>query len=215
MRVIAYTAIFGTADAVKVPIMADPDVEHLCFTDGPDAPAPYETIRIPSTEARPHLSARRIKILAEHPRLRRADALVWHDSSYRLIRPLRWAARRLAGADLVAMRHARRDKLEDEAMAIARYRYVTSDRAAELVAGYRAEGFDVEGLSSSGLLGFRISPIVEAFRALWWAEALKWGGRDQGSMDYAAWKVGAKIAYVKGNHRANPYAAWRQPEGVA
>ncbi len=207
-----YTAVFGpSTERVRTPAVVEPGVRYLCFTDGDPAPAPYETVQTPSTEAKPHLSARRVKILAEHPSLAHG-ALLWHDASYRLLRGPRWVERRLAGGcDLAAMRHARRTRIEEEALAIARYGYVTSDRAVALVAGYRAEGFAGEGLSSSGLMGFRSSPAVSAFRRRWWEEALAWGGRDQGSMDYAAWASGCRIGYVKGNHRANPYAAWRQP----
>ncbi|MES2341726.1 MAG: hypothetical protein V4597_08610 [Pseudomonadota bacterium] len=216
MIVVVYTAAFGTTDQVRAPLVVDPDAEYLCFTDGPLAPAPYETIRMAGPGPTPFLSAKRIKILADHRRLEAADLLVWHDASYKLLRTVRWAVRRLAECDLVAMRHARRDRIEDEALAIARYRYVTSSRAEALVAGYRAEGFDLEGLSSGGLIGSRASAVAAAFRATWWAEALKWAGRDQGCLDYSAWKAGARIGYVKGNHRANPYAAWRQPgEAVA
>lgn len=215
MRLAVYTATFGETHPVLVPAFVEPSVRYLCFTDGrQSAPAPYENVLAPTWDHPPHLAARRIKVLAEPLVLRSYDALLWHDSSYRLSRSPSWAVRALADGDLAAMRHARRDRLEDEAMSIARYRYVTSTEADAHVARYRAEGFDVPGLSSSGLLALRRSPAVSAFRRIWWEELLKWGGRDQGSLDYAAWKAGLRIHYVKGNHRSNPYAAWR-PEATA
>ncbi len=207
MKIVVFTAAIGETHAVRAPIVVDPEAEYLCFSDRPPV-APYEWIRVPASD-QPMLDARQIKILANHPRLRLADATLWHDASYMLTRNLDWLRKALATADAAAMRHARRSCIEDESMLIARYGYVTSDQAIAHVERYRAAGFADHVLTASGLLGRRVSPAVDRFNALWWGEAQQWAGRDQGSIDYAAWAAGVRIQHVKGTVRANKYAGWR------
>lgn len=206
---IVYTAAIGETDTVQAPTVVDPDVRYLCFTDRP-CPSPYERIAVPtSTDGTP--SSRVFKVLAMHPLLRDAAITVWHDASYRLLTDLSWARRAMASADLATMRHPRRDRIEEEAVAISRYRYVTIQRALELVQEYRAAGFLGKTLSSAGLIVRKISPVVAEFNARWFEEVQRWGWRDQASFDYAAWCAGATVQHLSGVVRHNPYAEWRVP----
>jgi hypothetical protein len=211
MSLVVFTARIGDTEPVRAPRVVAAGVRYLCFSDRPqDIPPPYQWVRVPAT-ASPRDASRRIKILAEYPVLLAASATLWHDASYQLWRDPRWAERRLLRDDLVALRH-RRACLEDEAVLIARYGYVTAEHAAATVARYRAEGFDGLRVTSGGLLGRRTSPAVRAFNRDWWKESQGvWGGRDQGSLDYCAWKRGLSIGYVQGSIRENRYAGWRVP----
>ncbi len=185
MTSIVYTARMGQTDALLAPLVIDPAARYLCFSDQPCAVAPYEWVQIEPT-ADPRMAARRFKVLADHPLLTAADVTLWHDASYRLQADLGWATKRLAVADIVAMRHPRRFNIEQEAIAIARYGYLPVATAEQYVAGYRAEGFLENILTCSGLLARGPSESVRAFNAAWWAEVLRWNGRDQASTDYAA-----------------------------
>lgn len=215
MRIVAYTARFGDTDALRPPTVIDPRVRYLCFSDTPCSVEPYEWIRMPRA-ADPRLAARRLKVLADHPLLTATRLTVWHDASYA------WTVspRVLCGpvpddAEVFAMQHPRRFQIEQEAIAIARYGYLPIEVAEAYVAGYRAEGFMVDVLTASGLLGRRRTARTAAFNAHWWAEVLRWKGRDQGSIDYAAWKAGLSIHHVPGTIRENPYASWRPSEVVS
>jgi len=207
MRLIVYTAAIGETDAVRPPVVVDPSVRYLCFSDRP-CPEPYEWVRVP-TEADGTPASRRIKVLADHPLLREADATFWHDASFRLLGNLDWVLRGLETADVVALRHPRRQTIEAEGVAIARYGYVTTTEAAVLVEGYRAAGYVDIALTFGGLIGRRGSPTVQAFNRAWWVEVQRWRFRDQASLGYAAWLAGASIAYVPGTPRDNPFAVWR------
>ncbi len=209
MRIVVFTAAIGETEPVRPPLVVHQGAEYLCFSDRPCV-APYEWIKVPRS-TRPMWDARKIKILADHPRLRAADVTLWHDASYRLNRHLLWVTRGLAEADLTALRHARRTRIEEEALCIARYGYLTSDQALAHVARYRAAGFLDDVLTCSGLLGRRISAEVDYFNRLWWDEAQQWGGRDQASIDYAAWASGLRVHHVPGTVRTNKYARWRMP----
>jgi len=210
MTLVVFTAVIGETEPLRAPRVVAPWVRYLCFSDRPCTVEPYEWIPVPATTAARQAS-RRIKILAEHPILRAASATLWHDASYQLWRDPSWAARRLLRDDLVALKHGR-VSLEAEAVLIARYGYVTEDEATSTVARYRTEGFDRGGLTSGGLLGRRTTSTVQAFNRLWWEESQRvWGGRDQGSLDYCAWKAGVSIGYVQGRIKENRYAGWRIP----
>ncbi|MEO8678156.1 MAG: hypothetical protein ABI665_03865 [Vicinamibacterales bacterium] len=208
MRLIVYTAaIGGETDTVQAPDVIDPTVRYLCFSDRPCV-APYEWLEVP-TPADGSLPSRRVKVLADHPALQDADATLWHDASYRLTGSLQWAIEGFERADIVAMRHPKRTRIEEEAVAIARWGYVTVAEALRVVREYRLAGFVSDALTSAGLLGRRCSAAMTRLNATWWQEVQRWRGRDQASFDYAAWVAGVTVGYVPGTVRQNPYAAWR------
>lgn len=213
MRLIVYTAAIGETDAVRVPAVIDPSVRYLCFSDKP-CPEPYEWIRVPTTDDGTPAS-RRVKVLAEHPELDGAEATFWHDASFRLTSDLQWVKSAMDTADVVALRHPRRNTIEAEGVAIARYGYVTTAEAASLTAGYRSDGYSDSGLTFGGLIGRRQSVTVRGFNRFWWAEVMRWRFRDQASLGYAAWRASAGISYVPGTPRQNPYAEWRVRNPVA
>lgn len=213
MKIVVYTARFGDTDVLRAPDAIDPRVQYLCFSDAPDVVAPYELIRMPRAE-NPRMAARRVKILADHPLLRSARVTIWHDASYAWKTSPRFFCGLSDGAPIFALHHPRRFKVEQEAIAIARYGYVPLDVAQAYVAAYRADGFTADVLTASGLLGRRASACTDAFNAYWWAEVQRWNGRDQASIDYAAWKAGVSILHLPGAIKGNPYAQWRSDEAV-
>lgn len=204
---VVFTAALGETDTVRAPLAVDPAVRYLCFSERP-AVAPYEWIRTDPTD-HPQMAARRIKILADHPVLQAADLTLWHDASYMLTRTLRWLGKGLADWDLLALRHPRRARIEDEAVAIARYGYLAPDAAQAHVARYRSAGFTENVVTTSGLMGRRVSPLVSAFNTVWWSEVEQWNGRDQGSIDFSAWRAGLRVRHMDGTVRHNKYAVWR------
>lgn len=214
MKIVTYTARFGETDALRPPAISDPRVRYLCFSDRPCQVPPYEWIRMPPAPD-PRMAARRLKVLADHPLLTSARVTVWHDASYAWTDSPRamWGAVP-DDAEVFALHHPRRYQIEQEAAAIARYGYLPLGEAEAYVAGYRAEGFTADVLTASGLLGRRRTARTDAFNALWWSEVLRWRGRDQGSLDYAAWKSGVTIHHAPGTIRKNTYASWRPSEAV-
>lgn len=212
MRVLVFTAALGQTDTVRAPRVVDPQAEYVCFSDRPCV-APYEWVPVP-TSSTPMLDARRLKILADHPRLAGADVTFWHDASYRLRRNLQWLRRAMRQADLAALRHPRRSLIEIEALIIAKYGYLSADAARAHVARYRAAGFLAQVLTATGLLARRLSAAVTTFNETWWIEAQQWSGRDQTSVDYAAWVAGLQFTHLPGTIRANRMAEWRHAEAV-
>lgn len=208
-----YTVAIGAdTDVVQAPEWVDSTVRYVCFSDR-SCPAPYEWIDVP-TEVDGTPASRRYKVFANHPVLEAADATLYHDASYRLRGSLDWLRAGLLDADLVAMRHPRRTLIEDEAVQIARYGYVTVEEGRQLVAEYRAAGYLGVTITSAGLLGRRQSEKMRRFNVIWWAQIQRWRYRDQASVDYAAWLAGLVTEHVPGSIRDNRYAVWRQPVEV-
>lgn len=208
MSLIVYTAALGETDAVQAPEVVHPGVRYLCFSDRP-CPAPYEWIHAEPTD-HPALASRVFKVRADHPRLLGASMTLWHDAAYRLIGTLDWVTQVLQRAELAGMAHHRHTRIEDEAIAIADRGFIRVRRAWKIVCQYRAAGFAGEtAVTMGGLLARRVCPKVQQFSALWWREVERWQGRDQASLDYAAWRAGISVAHLSGWLRQNPYAAWR------
>lgn len=214
MRLVVYTARFGETDALRPPCVINPDVEYLCFSDAPCAVTPYQWIPMPSSET-PRLAARQIKVLADHPALADAEVTLWHDASYQLTADPSWVRTVLAHAEVAALAHPRRVQIEQEALAIARYGYVSVYQARAYVARYRAAGFTDDVLTASGLLARRQTATTRRFAAIWWKEVRRWNGRDQASINYAAWRAGLRIHHLSGLIRHNAYAIWRSPDEEA
>ncbi len=206
MTVTVFTAALGTTDTVRAPLEVDPAVRYLCFSDRPVV-QPYEWIQTEPTDD-PRSASRKLKILADHDELQ-ADLTLWHDASYQLHRALSWVRDGLKNADMVALRHPRRNRIEDEAPIVAKYGYLTIDLALAHVARYRDEGFTENVLTSGGLLARRVSAKMQRFNTVWWGEVQQWGGRDQASLDYSAWREHVRILHLHGTVRLNAYAGWR------
>ncbi len=208
MRVVVFTCMVGDTDVLKRPTVFNRQVRYVCFTDRPQVVAPYELVPIPTGE-NPRLTSRRIKILANHPRLGRADVTVWHDAAFRMDSdPVRVATTVLTDSNMVAFKHPHRTQIEDEAIAIHRLGLHPMDTMQAQIASYRAEGFRQQHITSTGLCFRRRTPRIEAFNARWWAEVERWGWRDQMSVDYAMWKAGVQATYIPGHYRDNRYAKW-------
>jgi hypothetical protein len=205
---VVFTAVIGLTEPLRAPRVVAPRVRYLCFSDAPCDVPPYEWIPVPETDE-PRKVSRQIKILADHPILRAADMTLWHDASYQLRRDPAWVVRRLHKTDVVALRH-QRESLEEEARRVARYGYVELDAALATVARYRQAGFDPHHLTAGGLLGRRTTDAVRRFNELWWKESQTyWGGRDQPSLNFCAWKAGVTVGHVHGRIKKNVYAGWR------
>jgi len=211
MTLTVFTAVVGRTDQLKLPTVVNPSARYVCFSDRPQAVAPYKCVPVDAAEIGPRLLSRRLKILADHPALGDPDVVLWHDAAFRMrVDPLALAAKAFAGdaVDMVAFIHPHRSQIEDEAVAIAGHGWIPKAVLDRQVATYRGEGFTQTAITSTGFSLRQMTPRVRAFNRLWWNEVARWGWRDQMSVDYAAWKTGLRTAYIPGHYRDNPYAQW-------
>jgi hypothetical protein len=209
MTVIVFTCILGDTDPLR-PCRKVPGVRYLCFADRAMHVPPYEIIPVDAGPIGPQLASRRLKILADHPELEACDVTLWHDAAYQLnCNPQTLAESSLKDHDVVAMRHPHRDRIEDEAAAIAKLGYMPASVVQRQVAAYRAAGFtDQRTITSTGFCFRRKTPQVEAWQEAWWREVAAWGYRDQMSVDFALWQTGLTVHYIPGHYKDNPHAKW-------
>lgn len=212
MGVVVYTAAIGPrTDLVRPPLVVDRKARYICFSDRPVHVPPYEWIAVPSADD-PRLASRSYKVLADHPALGNDAHLLWHDASYQLLRDCDWVRDNLSHCvDLVAFRHAKKKRtLECEARKLVTYGYLDQQTAKAHVTRYRDAGFvRNDPVTCGGLIARRRSTRMTAFNQLWWKELQLWGGRDQTSLDYAAWVAGIVLGRLEGKVKLNDYAQWR------
>ena len=206
-----YTAILGKTDQLKAPAIINSAVRYVCFTDQPLQPvAPYELVMIPPCDGTARMLSRRIKILSDHPALGNPQVSLWHDAAFRLlVDPVQMLKYIQRGAEMVALQHPHRDRIEDEATAVAGWGWMPADVLQRQVAEYRTAGFAQQSrITSTGICLRRLNDRVRAFNECWWAEVARWGWRDQMCVDYALWKQDVRVEYMQGHYRVNPYAKW-------
>lgn len=209
MKLVVFTSVLGNTDPLRVPTHVGRNVTYYCFCDRPmTRTGPYRAIPYP-VGASPALASRALKIRMDHPLLRDADVVLWHDAAFQLhTDPVAVANALLGDADMVAFRHPHRNQIAEEAEVIGRLGYAPAEVLAAQVQTYHDEGFTQTAITSTGYSLRRRTPRVEAFNALWWEEVSRWSYRDQMSVDYAIWKTGLHVTYIPGHYRDNPFATW-------
>ena len=214
MRVTVFTTVLGLTDPLRPPRNVNKQARYLVFADQRVQVAPYECIRIPPTDRqRSRLMSRMIKILADHPAMHDSDFILWHDAAFQLhCDPVALTAAMPDDIEMVAFRHPHRNTIEEEAKAIAKLGYVTTDVLEKQVQDYKAEGFPPQQMiSSTGFSIRRCTEHVKTFNQVWWQEVRDRCWRDQMSVDYAIWKTGLRAEYIPGHYRDNPHARWFSP----
>lgn len=206
MNLVVYTALIGPGWKLHDPAVIEDGVRYVAFTDHDHRSSVWEIVRV-TTNGDPRIQSRLLKtkpwLLFPH-----ADASLWLDSKFRLaIEPRRWAEGWLHMWDFVALRHPDRDRIEDEAQAIAQLGKAPLAQVEAQVNRYRGKGWtDQKAITSTGLCLRRHSKTVIDHGNLWWDEIREHGWRDQMSVDYCAWETGLRIGYFPGHYRDNPYA---------
>lgn len=213
MTVTVFTCTVGKTDPVRPPTVKTHNVRYVCFSDRPSSPSPYEHVPVPTQAdlSSERLLSRQLKIRADMPELGESDVSLWHDAAYQLkSNPIDVAIRHLTDdLDMVAFKHPHRSLIEDEAVAIDKWKYVPLEQMRDQVKTYRTAGFVKQtAITSTGFCLRRTTPDVAVFNQLWWQEVARWGWRDQMSVDYAIWKTGIRVGYLPGHYRDNPYATW-------
>lgn len=201
--IVAYTAIFGESDSLK---QAPPADRAICFTDVP--PAHYLGWEIVRHEhaGRPRVAARILKMT---PHLLFPDAVgsVWVDGSIKITnwQLLMWDAQ---PHEIACLAHPDRSSCYDEGRTVIRLERANPSSVGDALELYRAEHFEPETLSTTGLLYRKHTHRVQSFNEMWRQHLDRYGINDQVHIDYCAWKTGVPIGYLQGHYRDNPYAAY-------
>ena len=223
MRVCLYTAIAGGYDDLKAQPEQTIPCDFVCFTDEPPSAvvAPWRVVPLP------RVAGGSANLRAKLPKVRPHEAFaglggapydvtIWIDGSIQILRPafaetLVEAARETG---IAVLRHSARDCIYDEAVAAldpkTRHKYVGMPMS-EQVERYRVDGYpEHNGLMLGGLVARAMGdPLVRAVGDAWWAEIERWSERDQLSLPYVLWKLGAGVRVVDIDVWDNPlFEVW-------
>lgn len=191
-RIVAFTAIAGNYDTLRIPRMLDPEIDYVCFSDTPRSDLGLFEIRpLPYRHADPVRAARFVKT---HPHLLFPDhdIAIWMDATVIIASDMKPLVARLVAANGVAggIPHPRRHDIYDEAYLCARARKDDLVTIAAQVARYLATGVP-NGLavpdSSFMIWNLRhaaAAPVLDS----WWSEIETGSRRDQISISYAFWR---------------------------
>lgn len=193
-RIVAFTAIAGNYDTLRVPRMLDPDIDYVCFSDTPRSDLGVFEIRpLPHRDADPVRAARFVKT---HPHLLfpHHDIAIWMDATIVIASDLKPLIARVIAADAAVggTPHPRRHDVYDEAYHCARCRKDDLVTISAQAARYLAAGVP-KGLAVSDT-SFMIWNLRHAAAAgvldSWWSEIESGSRRDQISFNVALWRRG-------------------------
>lgn len=189
-QITVYTAIFGSYDNLLEPVLVNPNVRYICFTDNENITSDiWEVHCVKRQYECPIIESRMYKIL---PHLFIEDEYsIWVDANIRLlVDPLQYVNCYLGNNDFLLVPHGERDCIyEEAAICITLHRASTKDLVNQMKA-YMDEGCPEHvGLFWGGMLVRRHHAAqIKNFDELWWKEFLTYSKRDQVSLGYLLWK---------------------------
>lgn len=202
MEVLVYTAIIGGCDTLK---KAPSGVRCVCFTDSLGLPreAGWEIRLLSMSTESPRLQSRRLRCQPDllFPA---ADVFVWLDASceFRGFSELLVDAKDM---EMAALAHPDRHNCKAESETCVKMGYRPRSVHDAQMAEFRAAGYAFRGLTAGHMTWRKNTARVAKFGEAWWDQILRYGARDQCSVDYCAWSVGLNITHLTGTYRRNPY----------
>jgi len=209
MNLCVFTTVIGEeTDPLRKPKLINSNVDYLCFTDQPIESKGWRIIPTESGDDS-CLRSRRIKILANEV-WDNFDASIWIDAAFELcVDPVLIVERWLYHADMLALKHPDRTRIDAEADEIIRLGKAPCEKVQNQVREYRDFSQSQQFITCTGLCARRHAPRVRRFCKTWWHELCRFGHcRDQMSVDYAASICEIDIKHIEGHYRDNPYARW-------
>jgi Protein of unknown function (DUF616) len=209
LRKVVYTCVTDSYDRVLAPLVVEPDVDYVVFSDRADqqVPAPWQLRTILRRERNARMTARWHKL---HPHMLFSDheLSLYVDSNIALKAPVgALAEQMLAGAPIALFRHPERNCPYREAEVVARHR-LDSDAIVEAqMTYYRAKGFPAgSGLHNSGVMFRRhADPVLAGFLEDWWRQLKIFSHRDQLSLDFMLRRHAIACAELPGLLTESPW----------
>lgn len=240
MRIVVYTALFGDKDYLwsVPPQLIGTGVKYVVFTEKPRQEVglwthdfshsrlsilkgtektsplvPFWEQRIVKSPYGPRKMARYYKTMA-HKVLRGADVSIWVDANIRLLlQPQRAVAHWLKGSNLAAFKHPDRNCLFSEAAICIEWRKGDKQKIGPQMKAYRKAGMPRGwGLASTRCVIRRHTKQIAKLNEAWWSEIKTYSIRDQVSLPYVCWKIGARWGVIPGR-AVHHKAFWFIPHG--
>jgi len=207
VRIVVYTAITGEIDTLRQPIVHNPNLEYVCFSDTAiEAPGVWKVAPADTRISQSRRRARRHKLMP-HEYFPDAEYSIWLDGTFSMaIDPVEAIQRWLVDSDIALIRHPQRDCIYLEAQACKQSGKDDPTTIDEQMRRYREAGYPAHnGMVASGVLLRRHTPLIERLNEAWWAELAANSLRDQLSFNYVADRLGVAYSTIPGGYWDNPW----------
>lgn len=193
-KIVVYTVVLGRYDAIRPPLVVNPDVSYVAITDG-SAPAPWQVVRPPRSKLSRVRQTRHLKLLA-HKLFPDADWTIYYDGQLQLaVDPVALLSECEAWgpAELYLFRHQDRECLYAEATEVVRIGKDQRANVTPVIERFRRQGVpERAGLYLGGML-IRRRWSCDAFNARWWSHVAAGSHRDQISLPVALAESGVQF----------------------
>ena len=211
--IIIYTVNVGNYESVKEPLVIDPNVEYILFTDNKNLKSKYwKVIYLEDNLADPRRKSRLPKILA-HKYLPPHDISVYIDSSLQIKAPdiKKMIDECMEGNDIALYKHYKRDCVYDEIEFVinSKDRIVDDkEKCKATLKMYEDISYPKHnGLFENAFIFRKNTPNIQKLNEIWWQEYEKGTERDQFVLMYTLWQTKIKPNTIKVGEqfRKNPY----------
>lgn len=202
-RIAVYTANFSDYDEITNPVVVNPEVDYLYFTDSPTASSSvWQIVHVNPPCSTPQHSSRyyfdqSCLVAPDY------DVTLMHGANSRLLYdPVELVNRCLSlYADMAIFKHPHRAHVLDEFNAVVQMGKDTEANVAPQRERYAKEGLFESGIGLSACIFMirRNNQAVAEFEHLWWHEVENGSHRDQLAFDYVRWKTGIAVAWIPGD----------------
>nr|WP_302444095.1 glycosyltransferase domain-containing protein [Hafnia alvei] len=194
---VIYTAVTGCYDKIKPLSFVNPNFDYLCFTDYKFkglVPYPWKQIRLPESHWTNKDLARYCKMNV-HELLPQYKGSMWIDGNIDIIADVeKLIVNSINKSSISSYQHWCRDNIYQEINECAKIGFDNIFVLKKQIKFYHQEGFVSDELFETNvLIRDHCDKCFHQLSQLWWEQYTKYGKRDQYSLTYVVWKMGAKI----------------------
>jgi|GEM_PF-1144244 hypothetical protein len=207
-KILIYTAIAGTYDTLRDPLVVSDRCSYICYTDNPNTKSDIWEIRplniINNDIVR---SAKKLKVLP-HEYFEDYNWSIWVDGKFQIKKDMVELISQYAlHSNFISFMHYKRTHAFDEAKACIALGFDNVDVINAQVEAYKKDGFkdDNELIEGGVLFRKHNEPDVIRLMERWWHEINSHSRRDQISFNYCAWKENFFFDLLDMNIYDNPY----------
>lgn len=202
-KVIVYTCNFGNYESIKEPLVVDPNIEYILFTDNKNLTSKNWKIIVLNEQLKDPRRTSRLPKIQPHKYLPAHDVSVYIDSSLEMkvgdVRNMILEC--LEEKDIALYSHYKRDCVYDEIEFVMN----STDRVVHnknlcLAAIEKYKSIDYpknNGLFENAFIIRRNTKDIQSLSELWWNEYISGTERDQFTFMYALWIAGIKPNVIK------------------
>lgn len=207
VKLVVYTAIFGSYDKLIDPEIVSPDIDYVCFTDQPLHSDVWDIRHVPAT-GNTTLQARGYKLLP-HIQFPDHDVSIWCDGSCHPV-DMSAFAEQLQDADMFAFDHGR-DCIYKEGEACIQHKKDDPAVIKAQMRRYAKDGYPQNnGLIATGMIIRKHNdPDMIRLHEAWYEEVIRGSIRDQLSFNYCLSKYPINLRVIPfGKHKQ--WFKWRK-----